>query len=86
MDALRELIKAIIKEERRKSPRDEKLLTEPDETEGREEDEVSSGGVAGVSVPLGAGPNYPGPTRRAPNTRTPAEVAAAAFGGSKLKK
>tara|TARA_Y100000114_G_C11513870_1_gene210291 strand:+ start:112 stop:369 length:258 start_codon:yes stop_codon:yes gene_type:complete len=85
MDTLRKLISAIIKEEAKKYEAEE-LLTEPDETEGREEDEASSGGVAGVSVPLGGGPNYPLPTRRDPKSRSPHEVAAAAFGGSKLKK
>ena len=33
---------------------DEELLVEPDETEGRPEREISSGGVAGATVPLGA--------------------------------
>ena len=42
------------------SEKDKELLTEPDETEeNQDKDEVSSGGVAGVAVPLGAGPHYP---------------------------
>ena len=42
---------------------DEKILAEPDlaeEPDPRDiEREASAGGVAGVSVPLGAGPTYP---------------------------
>ena len=83
MEKLRKLIRLIIeKEEETKN-----LLTEPDETNDEETvTEVSSGGVAGVSVPLGAGPNYPNKTRRRPNMRTPYESAASSFGGSKTNK
>ena len=84
MEDLRRLIKFLIEKDKKSHSKNEKLLTEPDEPEGREEAEVSSGGVAGVSVPLGAGPNHPLPTRRAPGTRSPQDVAAAAFGGSKI--
>ena len=35
------------------------LIDEDDEQEGEEKDEVSAGGVAGVTTPLGTGPNYP---------------------------
>ncbi len=81
MENLRRLVRALLE----KDIKEEELLTEPDETEGREEQEVSSGGVAGVATPLGTGPNYPGPSRRKRGTRTPHEVAAAAFGGSSKK-
>ena len=62
-NALRRVIRTVLeKYSRAKKIHDaeeEKLLTEPDETDGREESEVSSGGVAGVSVPLGASSTYP---------------------------
>lgn len=74
----------VLESEERDSKKE--LLTEPDEVDGDEEKEVSSGGVAGVAVPLGAGPNHPLPTRRRPGTRSPEETAAAAFGGSSKKK
>tara|TARA_Y100000592_G_scaffold80803_1_gene127828 strand:- start:908 stop:1159 length:252 start_codon:yes stop_codon:yes gene_type:complete len=64
MHPLRQFIKVLLEEERSKKSEkkreDEELLTEPDETEGRSEKEISSGGVAGVSVPLGATASYPG--------------------------
>jgi hypothetical protein len=62
MHPLRRYIRTLIEKELKVKGKD--LLIEPDEVEGREEQEVSSGGVAGVSVPLGAGPNYPGRPRR----------------------
>ena len=84
MEKLRKLIRLIIEQEDEEKAN---LLTEPDEADEEEtETEVSSGGVAGVSVPLGGGPNYPSRTRRKPNMRTPYESAASAFGGSKTKK
>ncbi len=83
MDTLRKVIRFLVEKEIKEK---EELLTEPDETEGRDEQEVSSGGVAGVATPLGTGPNYPRRTRRTPGTRTPHEVAAAAFGGASKKK
>lgn len=84
MEEIRKIIRLLVQEEL-KNKKDE-LLTEPDEPEGREEAEASAGGVAGVAVPLGAGPNYPLKTRRKPSQRTPLETTAAAFGGSKLPK
>ncbi len=66
---------------------DKTLLTEPDEVEGDEEEaEASFGGVAGVSVPLGAGPNYPNKTRRAPGTKSPTDSASSSFGNAKVVK
>ena len=56
-NALRQFIRILLEENGKEE--DEKLLTEPDETDGRPEEEVSAGGVAGVSVPLGRGPHYP---------------------------
>lgn len=58
MKTLRSYIRYLL-EKSSKTEGDAELITEPDEAEGREEKEVSSGGVAGVSVPLGAGPHYP---------------------------
>ncbi len=86
MEDLRKLVRLLIEKDKKARDSNEKLLTEPDETEGREESEVSSGGVAGVSVPLGAGPNYPASSRRPPGIRSPQDVAAAAFGGSKIRR
>ncbi len=86
MEDLRKIIRFLIEKEEKLAGSKASLLTEPDEPEGEEEAEVSSGGVAGVSVPLGAGPNHPLPTRRPPGMRTPGEVAAASFGGSKIRK
>ena len=55
MNILRRMIRIILE---KKLEDDKTLLTEPDEVEGDEEEaEASFGGVAGVSVPLGAGPN-----------------------------
>ena len=86
MKDLKKLIRFLIKEDEKNPHTKEVLLTEPDVLEGEEETEVSSGGVAGVSVPLGAGPNHPLPTRRPPGMRSPSEVAAASFGGSKIRR
>jgi len=63
MHPLRLFIKLLLEEETQKST-DEELLVEPDETEGRPEKEISMGGVAGATVPLGASnANYPGNLR-----------------------
>ncbi|MBP04484.1 MAG: hypothetical protein CMA72_06850 [Euryarchaeota archaeon] len=60
------------------------VIDEDDEQEGEEKDEVSAGGVAGVSTPLGTGPSYP---NREKSRRVPPYVAAGkAFGNAKLKK
>ena len=81
MDILREFIRKILAEK-------EELLTEPDETSGREEDpedEVSvSANVAGVTTPLGTGPTYPVKSKK--KKKTPAEAAGSAFGGAKPLK
>lgn len=81
MDILREFIRKILVEK-------EKLLTEPDETSGREddsEDEASvAAAVAGVTTPLGTGPTYPVKSKK--KKKTPAEVAGSAFGGAKPRK
>jgi len=64
MKNLRKLIRKIILES---LSQEEELLTEPDEIEEREEEiekEASAGGVAGVSVPLGAGPHHPSPRKK----------------------
>lgn len=60
------------------------VIDEDDEQEGEEKDEVSAGGVAGVTTPLGTGPRYP---NREKSGRVPPYVAAGkAFGNAKLKK
>ena len=56
-NVLRQLIRFLLEEKTKEE--DDRLLTEPDETEGRSEEEASFGGVPGVSVPLGRGPHYP---------------------------
>jgi hypothetical protein len=55
-NTLRQFIRILLEKEEES---DENLLTEPDETDGRDEREASFGGVAGVSTPLGRGPHYP---------------------------
>lgn len=63
MKDLRDYIRLLIEELEEEA----ELITEPDETSEKDEkEEISSGGVAGVSVPLGAGPHYPSsrPTRK----------------------
>ena len=62
----------------------EELLVEPDETTGREEEEASVGGVAGVSTPLGTGPTYPNRHTKKNRRKNPAKAAADSFGGSKI--
>ena len=59
------------------------LLVEPEEVEGEEKDEVSvAGAVAGVTVPMGAGPHYPDSE---PGGRMPAWKAnAKAFGNAAI--
>jgi hypothetical protein len=84
MRNLRKLIRRIIFEEL--FVEKEELLTEPDEVDGREEEEASSGGVVGVTVPLGGGPHYPSKTKRPKKIRSPLASAAAAFGGSKISR
>jgi len=83
MDDLRKIIRRILAEEI--FAEKEELLVEPDEVEGREEEEVSAGGVAGVSTPLGTGPNYPNKSRRSKQIRSPLDSASAAFGGGNKK-
>ena len=82
MNELRKMIRKIIAEEIFSEK--EELLVEPDEVEGREEEEVSSGGVAGVSVPLGAGPTYPKKSKRPSKLRSPLDAASASFGNAKI--
>ncbi len=69
MHNLRLFIKLLLEEEQKTN--DEELLVEPDETEGRPEREISSGGVAGATVPLGASSaHHPGtPRARFPSSK-----------------
>ncbi len=78
-DIIREIIREMMIDEK------EELLGEPDLADGREEEEASSGGVAGVSTPLGTGPNYPNKPRRSKKIRSPLDSASAAFGGGNKK-
>ena len=50
---------------------DKELLGEPDLTSNDDEskEEVSAGGVAGVTTPLGTGPTYPGNKKRKPSKK-----------------
>ena len=58
-NVLRQFIRFLLEEKTKEEEESDRLLTEPDETEGRSEEEASFGGVPGVSVPLGRGPHYP---------------------------
>lgn len=64
------------------------LITEPDgiEQEGMdyEMEQSVAGAVAGATVPLGAGPNYPNLSSKKP--KSPADVSGRAFGGAKPVK
>ena len=81
MEELRIVIRSLIKEMMNEK---EELLTEPDEVEGREEEEASVGGVVGVSTPLGTGPAYPNKSNRPKKLRSPLDSAAASFGNAKI--
>ena len=62
----------------------EEVIDEDDELEGDAKDEVSAGGVAGVTTPLGTGPHYPNPESK---KRKPTYIAAGdAFGGARPPK
>ena len=79
---LRQFIRLLIEIESEKEDPDTKdLLTEPDEFDGREEDEVSVvTNIAGVTTPLGAGPTYPDkPGKR---RKSPVQVAGRSFGNA----
>ncbi len=82
MNVLRQFIRLLIESEsEEENSDDDKLLTEPDETEGREEDEVSVvANVAGVTTPLGTGPTYP--DKPAKKRKSAAEVAGRSFGNA----
>mgnify|MGYP001167890221 CR=1 FL=1 len=62
MEEFRKLVRLLIQEISLKEK--QKLLAEPDVPEGEEEEEVSAGGVVGVSTPLGTGPTYPAKRRK----------------------
>ena len=64
MDILRTFIRNVLLEvsasDSEVHQKDEELLTEPDDNDGKErEDEASFGGVPGVATPLGTGSTYP---------------------------
>ena len=87
MNVLRQFIRLLIETEVEKDDSDEEqLLTEPDETDGREEDEVSVvSNVAGVTTPLGTGPTHPDRPKK--RRLTPAQSAGKSFGNAvPLKK
>ena len=82
MSVLRKFIRFLIEAESKKEKSDKSnLLTEPDEIEGREEDEASVvGGIVGVTTPLGAGPTYPNkPDKR---RKSSTQVAGRSFGNA----
>ena len=60
MKLLRALIRSILAEKLKKDIPDN-LLTEPDDTEGEEQENEASvvAGIAGATTPLGTGPTYP---------------------------
>ena len=82
MNVLRQFIRLLIEAEAEKEdPDKENLLTEPDEPDGREEDEVSVvANIAGVTTPLGTGPTHPdNPAKR---RKSPTQVAGSSFGNA----
>lgn len=62
---LRKIIRSLLREKKANSsieePSQENLLVEPDlsEEEAEDENEYSSGGVAGATVPIGRAPTFP---------------------------
>lgn len=91
MKLIRNYIRALLEEKSSdKSEPREDLLTEPDnpnEGEDRESEQEASGAaaVAGVTVPLGAGPTHPNRPRKKRKSAT--EVAGKSFGNAKpIKK
>ena len=75
-DALiREFVIIVLHMEKKEEIIDEDELPEEEE---REVEEVNSGGVAGVALPMGMSPPSHGRKRR-----TPAEAAGSGFGGAK---
>ena len=78
MDNLRRLVRLILLEAKKK------LITEPDDSEKPDENEVSvAANVAGATTPLGTGPTYPKKYRN--KRKSPASVAGRSFGGAKPK-
>ena len=82
MNVLRQFIRLIIEAEaEKKDSGKKKLLTEPDEADGREEDEVSVvANIAGVTTPLGTGPTYPNKPSKKRKSAT--RVAGRSFGNA----
>ena len=91
MKLIRNYIRALLEEKSsdKAEPRED-LLTEPDnpnEGEDRESEQEASGAaaVAGVTVPLGAGPTHP--NRPIKKRKSASEVAGKSFGNAKpIKK
>ena len=65
--ALRKYVRLVLED----SKKGKNLLTEPDEPSADEEpkDEVSAGGVVGVTTPLGTGPTYPLKKKKRPKKK-----------------
>ena len=72
---IREFVRSVLLMEKKEEIIDEDELPEEEE---REVEEVNSGGVAGVALPMGMSPPSHGRKRR-----TPAEAAGSGFGGAK---
>ena len=82
MNVLRQYIRLLIETGTEEEDSDKaQLITEPDETDGREEDEVSVvANVAGVTTPLGTGPTYPDKSSK--RRQSPTKVAGRSFGNA----
>ncbi len=90
MKLIRDYIRALLesKSDKEDSPRED-LLTEPDNPDEGEDQEVEqeasvAAAVAGVTTPLGTGPTDPKKSRRKRKSAT--EVAGKSFGNAKAIK
>jgi hypothetical protein len=88
MKLIRDYIRALLEQKNQDkidSPDD--LLGEPDDPglDSEQEEASMAGAVAGVTVPLGAGPTYPNKPRK--KRKSPASSAGKSFGNAKpIKK
>ena len=88
MKLIRDYVKALLEQKNQDEdlpPED--LLIEPDnpDLESEQEEASLAGAVAGVTVPLGAGPTYPDKPRK--KRKSPTRVAGKSFGNAKpIKK
>ena len=76
-ELLREYIRFLLEKSK-------KIITEPDNSEGPESEEASgAAAVAGVTTPLGTGPNYP---KKSKKRKHPAAVASKNFANARPVK